>query len=406
MGFIRVFRIGLIAGLRNRRRVIPIAILFLLLFSVVTYQLSKIEAYSTDSLLSSRGVVVEANGDVSVSDVYDYIGTLKSGVREYLAALFVVYYVELIPGELGAITVRAYQGENGGFDWRWVIDETKPTRIIDGRHISSKGEVIVNYGYNFDISSGGLSISHTISPVGSIITIKSGDKSPLKLRIVGVYNVTQPGYNRLTGGAKNLIVMTWEDFSDLVTRIWPDPAGSVSRADYVYVRRLVFLAKGDLMSGKNLESVSEIKTKLTDLLSGDSRFFIQSTQNIDPNAFRSDVTWGLLTILFSIILAFIYAFILVRFKSRDIATLRAIGWSRRDVMGYALGELFMIIVVSYLVSMMILSFFSVIFGIVLTLTPMVYLESIAVMFVTLFFGFIIVNRRVTKIPPEKAFREG
>ena len=406
MGFIRVFNLGLTSGLRNKKRTIPLLLLFLILFSLATYQLLKVESYNTDSLVATRGIIVETTRSITASDSFDDIGNMKSEVDPYVTGIFAVYYVEVIPGELGVISVYAYKNYMN-YDWRWIVDEMKPTRIVYGHHVNSRGEAVINANYRITQSGrGGLTVEQGINGVGSYITLTSGDKPPLKLKIVGVYNTTEPGFTKLSGGVPNLLFISWDDFRDLVERVWSPSASDAKRADFVYIRRVVFLVSGDLLSDTIINNLETVKSKLTSWVSTHAGYDVMSSSNVDPSAFRTDLTWGLTTILFSLVLAFIYAFIIVKFRNKDIAVLRAIGWKKIDVLGYAFGEFFLIIFSAYVLSLVALWLYGIVLNVVLFFTGFVYLASFGLLLASLGFGYFIVSRRVSKISPERAFREG
>ncbi|MGQ4892875.1 MAG: ABC transporter permease [Candidatus Njordarchaeia archaeon] len=404
MGFLRVFNIGLVTGIRNKKRTVPMVILFTILFSIVTYQLVKVNSYSTDALTYTRGIIITANGDVPGSTAYNEISNMYSAVDNYVQAVFVVYYVELIPGTLGMITVKAFEGHSGGYDWRWVLDETKPSKIVIGRHIQARGEAIVNSGYSIQSVSNGMEISQKVGVVGFDITIARGEKSKT-LKVVGLYNTTRPGYQQLAGTSKNLLVVSWEDFKEIVEDIWPSGVENAEKADYVYTRRVIFFAKGDLFSGTISKNLDSAKNTLSTHLSGNPDFSVENRQNVDPAAFRSDLTWSVTTILIAIVLAFIYAFIIVRFKGRDIATLRALGWRRRDVLAYSFGEFFLIIITGYILGVFLLWLYNLVMGVNLIMSSETLGISFGITIIGLLFGYFIVSRRVSAISPIKAFRE-
>ena len=404
MGIFRIFNMGLVTAIRNKKRTIPMVILFTILFSLVTYQLVKVESYNTDSLILTRGVMITATGDVPASTAYDKISQLYNSVDNYVSAVFVVYYLEIVPGSLGIVSVRAYQGVSRGFDWRWVLDEAKPSRITIGRHIESPGEAIINDGYGVKTSGNGINVTQNVRSVGFNIVISRGERSKT-LKVVGLYNSTKPGYNQLSGETKDLLVVGWKDFKEISENIWPNATGNVEKADYVEVRRVIFIAKGDLFSGTISSNLESIKNILSNELQGDPDFDIEQVQNIDPAAFRGDLTWSITTMILSLILAFIYAFIIVRFKGRDIATLRAIGWRKRDVLAFSFGEFFLIIITGYILGLTGLWLYRLMIGAFLYFTPYTYVVSMGLTLVSLIFGYLIVSRRVSGISPIKAFRE-
>lgn len=405
MGFLRIFRIGLTTGIRNKRRTVPMIILFTILSSLIIYQLARVDSYNTDSLLYTRGIVVQPTSTLTAKSAQTKIDALYNDVDNYIQAVFVVYYLELIPNQVGIISVKAYNGKSGGFDWRWVVEETKPTKIIEGRHIEKSGEVIINSHFRISISGyGGTVYSHSKFVLGDKLKISRNGRE-ISLTVVGLYNSTKLGFQQLAGDTPSLMVVSWGDFEKIVTDIWSGGVSKVEDATYVYVKRIIFIAKGDFFAGdvsKNLESA---KNELTTLIATDPTLQIVDIQNIDPSRFKADLTWSLITIIISIVLSFIYAFIIVRFKGKDIATLRAIGWRKRDVLLYSFGEFFLIIIIGYILSILGIYLYKILTGVSMYISLLTYIASLGIVLLGILFGYIIVSRRVSKIPPIKAFKE-
>ena len=404
MGIIRVFKTGLITGIRNKKRTISMIILFTILLSIVLYQISRVDSYNTDSLIYTRGVILSPTHNLSAKDAYQKIDSIYSSVDIYTSAVFVVYYVNIVPGQVAVISVKPFRELSGGFDWRWVVDEIKPTKIVKGRHIESVGEAIINDYYRLSVSSGGIIFSHERIGVGDVITLRGNGKF-VKLKVVGLFNTTKVGFRDLAGDVSSLIVVSWKDFEKIVLDIFGEPISSVDNADFVYVKRVIFLAKGNLLSGEVSKNLRELKNSLAEIVANSKDFKVSAFENIDPSRFKTDLTWAITSIAISIILSFMYAFILVKFKGKDIATLRAIGWSKKDVIFFTFGEFFLIISLSYILSIVAINFYVILLNITLYIPILVYFETLFIAMLSILFGYIIVSRRITKIPPIRAFRE-
>ncbi|MGQ4893630.1 MAG: ABC transporter permease [Candidatus Njordarchaeia archaeon] len=399
MPLFRILAKGFSLAIRAKKRSGAFVILFIVITGWLILQLAILDAYDTDRILDARGVILEPSHELNAASAYESINEIYDAVKNEISGLYIVYYVEVYPGQLGLITVKS-RGKGKPEHIPWVLDLVKPTRIVNGRAINGRGEGLINVNalINYSIP-GGIQIIQS-AKLGDYITLQQGNKK-VDIRIVGMYNASIVSYSKIAKGTENLLYVSWEDFEYFVEDIWPSPADNAEKADYVFVRRIILIAGGDYFSGKALTNVESIRISLTQ--NPIAPFSVTLWGGVDQSIYVSDWFRTVVLLLGAIILGGIYSFLLIRYKKKEIATLRAIGWRGKDVLIFLLGELIFVTIVGFIVGLLGVSAFSTISNL-----PPISFNTIGITFIVILaailFGYYYIWRGILRISPMEAFR--
>lgn len=390
-------------AIRSKKRTYTFLILFMILSAWITLQVSRLDAYSTDNLVRLQGVVLEPTEEISAKDSYSKLSNLNDYISPYIRGMYIVYFYELIPNEIGLVSILPFGNKYSPSDIPWVLEEFKPTKIISGRYIISEKEGIANADFSLEIA-GTMGISLFLSgSIGFVIRITKGDKV-IDIRIVGFVNSSQPGFSQLTNNqVKNIIYVPPETFKDILERIVG--LETLSKSSVIFVRRVVAIVQGGLALSSLKKNLQEVYDKISQLSGELEPFSLKSIEAISPEHYHRDLMMTLLIVMMALFMGVLYAYIIVRFRHRDIAILRAIGWRKKDVHLLMLGEFMYVTVVGYFLSILLSSVYTILVR-APQLTSSSLIISLAIIVIAIMFGYIFISRRVLKIAPMEAFRMG
>jgi len=403
MPFFRLIVRGAMLAIRSKKRTYTFLILFMILSAWITLQVSRLDAYSTDNLVRLQGVVLEPTEEISAKDSYSKLSNLNDYISPYIRGMYIVYFYELIPNEIGLVSILPFGNKYSPSDIPWVLEEFKPTKIISGRYIISEKEGIANADFSLEIA-GTMGISLFLSgSIGFVIRITKGDKV-IDIRIVGFVNSSQPGFSQLTNNqVKNIIYVPPETFKDILERIVG--LETLSKSSVIFVRRVVAIVQGGLALSSLKKNLQEVYDKISQLSGELEPFSLKSIEAISPEHYHRDLMMTLLIVMMALFMGVLYAYIIVRFRHRDIAILRAIGWRKKDVHLLMLGEFMYVTVVGYFLSILLSSVYTILVR-APQLTSSSLIISLAIIVIAIMFGYIFISRRVLKIAPMEAFRMG
>lgn len=368
-----LFTSGIKAAIRQRKRFTVFGILFIFLSGTMILQGLELDSYNTDNLLMARGVVIDNPGGRWITSV---LGEVRGEYR--------VHYATIAGStDLGLISVEGHQQASRQGELPWILEELKPTKLSKGRFPSGQGEFLINNDYT--IGEGGVKFS--VAAIGAHLQIDGVD-----LEVTGIYPEGVVSNLAGTGGAENVIYVHWSDF-DLLNE-----NGNIDRGSHE-IRRIVLTAKGSYITGSAMENREDIFT----ILSGQGYDF-EGSEKLGFSAYRRMLLQTLFTFVSSLFLAALYSFLMVKFRKNEVATLRAIGWSGKEIKTYVLAELFAIILLSYLISLM-FSLIAAHYYYELPITSLItFIGSFSVVLLALSFGWLIISKGVLGVSPMEAFR--
>lgn len=399
----RIFRLGLKYPTRRR-----VSLVFLILFTALSglfiFSYARLDALNTDQLTRSRAIIIDFTQDVRASEVADAISNLNARCGDLVEDVLVAYYVDVCPElGIGMLAVRSLRGTGA---WMWALDEIKPTTVVYGRFIRlGAREALINYNACIAGALDKTNVEFKLGAVGSTLVISRGSMRR-ELKIVGVY---KSDISDLAPEVRVLLYVDWTTFNDFAIHFYPSrEEGEAYERSYVLVKRIIIVLKMtpvDYLTPDVLrERASHVKAHISEVLGGYLNTKAHVRESVNVSGFRGVVSGVATTTIFIFILAIAYAFLIVKFRHWEIATLRALGWRTSAIRTYLLAELVFVCFVGWLLGVLGVSFVSAFYR----LPPISY-SAYAGAFVASFvipqlFGLVIIPRRLLRISPAEAFR--
>jgi len=408
---LRALSKGFVLAKRSKKTWV-FTVLFMLLVWLTITNINDIHKLETDSLLNLRGVSVSfRGGNILTEDRFDnsdFSQNILREVMEYSRGIYLVCgaVLDLRSTKIGLIWVKPYRDKVYRPEMPWIVQEIKPTKIIEGRAINmdADDEALVGREFSlyFQVGENNIYVS---AEVGSKITIEFGSVvAPLV--IVGVssddFSFFAEALSSKLGETINTssILFTTQRFIDSL-------GGELVSRENTYVLRVIITASGEInifnlfsAGGKIDQNRDKIKSIIIE--GGYSGFIDTIAPELSGQEYQQSITIIMLSVLIMLLITMIYAFILVSFRKTDIATLRAIGWGSKHIFALAFGEFVLTILLGYFLG----AVFSAAFFLYnrIPFSGWIYLVSLGIVFVSILVGLIITHRRVLKIPPMEAFR--
>ncbi|MFW9992965.1 MAG: FtsX-like permease family protein [Candidatus Odinarchaeota archaeon] len=331
-GTLRIIRKSVRFGTRSRKRLFIFICIFAFLSGVTLLAVQNLEAENTEALLSEKAVVVTQNSwrNALESDAEDLIGDVGGG---YFSKAYVTKYLDLensIPG--GNMAIKVFGIDSGN---PWANTLVKPNDIKSGHFIQGSKQVLLSS--DFTVTDGAFEY---VPAIGSVINFTAGTETE-RLVVVGKFEKSQ------------LDSFAWmfvdnELFDDIHRRLEGD-YGTIN----IYTYEVVFMAKGstilNFLSGDAYTNVEKTMGEVLPLTGGGTPW--DNPSGIDIESRKSERGLKQMFLAFGIIggviVATMYGFLISRFRTREIAILKAVGYSASSVRIVLLGEILTVSVLGF-----------------------------------------------------------
>ncbi|MHA1991148.1 MAG: FtsX-like permease family protein [Candidatus Hodarchaeales archaeon] len=356
MGFFRLLKQSIIFGTRSRRLFIFIFI-FAILTGVTLFAMDSIFQENSTELLSTKSIVLQASDlepsfekRVNTTFANQYADDMTDD--EDVGSFYVTRYVTIFP-EFYLFSLSSNVWEN---------PEVQPNDIKEGKYVSNFDEVdgmyqvLISAGFNSNYSLGNSSYPYSVtqdSTIGNVLNFGYDSDLIFQSEIVGIFNksTTIDSFS----SDKAWIFIPDRGFDDIVETIF----SSTERDTNVFVSHIVLTAGGStefffgLFGGNANDNLDKIDQNVkTDPRAQNIKFELQNS--VDTTQVRAAATQKDIFLLFggigSTIVATMYAFIIARFRTREIATLKAVGYTARQVRVVLLAEIGTVSLIGYIVS--------------------------------------------------------
>ncbi|UJG43356.1 MAG: ABC transporter permease [Candidatus Heimdallarchaeum endolithica] len=387
---------------RAKKRWITFVIIFALLSAFVTLFVSTFNGYSTEKLMSQKGFYIKAAGtSENAGTVTEQQG---NNFYEEIIALTQVEKVTLFRYfDLGN-SVRIFSVEP---DSRWMFLEAKPSKIVDGKYITKDNEALVSLDASItaDIGNISASLSATLHK-GEVLSFKK-DNNELDITIVGEIEdtINAPGKFKL---------FVSDTTFDQIQEFYSDNSP-------VFCYSIAILVKGDLFKPFN----HDIKNNIETLSPQSSIIWINPddpaetseygvwAEPLVPDARASekqrltDFLYFFVGILGGMILVLLYNALIVWFRKREIAVLRAMGYKKREIRINLLGESLTISLLGFIIGLSAMLIYFWTQGLTFTnqvITPLTLLMSFGIVVGLSIPGLLISSVSFTRVNPILLFK--
>ncbi|MHA1304194.1 MAG: ABC transporter permease [Candidatus Heimdallarchaeaceae archaeon] len=398
MAFWRLIKNSVKFAFRAKRRWITFVIIFALLSAFTTLFISTFNGYTTEELMIHKGFYIKALGAESVSEQQGQAFASDIAALPEVEKVALFRYFDL--GDY--IRVFSVDPES-----RWMFFEAKPSMIEAGHYITGENEAIISLGANIKADVGNITtdVSATLHK-GEVLTFESGSDERT-IEIVGEISdtINAPGKFKL---------FVSDDTFDYIQSHFSDNAP-------VYCYSLALLVKGNLFKPFD----QEIYNNINALAPQTSLLWIDPD---DPTETSVYGTWGeprvpdakntkkarttdflyfIIGILGGMILVLLYNALIVWFRKREIAVLRAMGYRKSEIRINLVGESLTISIIGFIlgISTMLIYFWSQKMTFTnQVITPLTLLMSFGIVVVLSIPGLLISSISFTRVNPILLFK--
>lgn len=326
---------------RAKKRWITFVVIFAFLSAFITFFAGTFNQYATDDLLEQKGFYIKAQNTESVK--------VNASQAEYLVDL-----IEVLPGiesvamfrffDLGDY-IRVFGVDPGS---SWMFKSAKPSLIRNGRYISERNDVVISTGSTIKADLGTFSSNvSAILHIGEQIKFVNAAETTFELNVVGEINDTVNAPDKLR------MFISDEDFDYL--------HDNFADTTPVYCESISVLVIGNLYNPfsdeifENMILYDEPSEPLFTLVNEGS-YGSWVSPDIVAESVKKQRATDFLIFIFGItggiLLTILYNFLIVWFRRREVAVLRAMGYEKREIRINLLGESLTISFVGYLIGIL------------------------------------------------------
>ena len=326
---------------RAKKRWITFVIIFAFLSAFITFFAGTFNQYATDDLLEQKGFYIKAQNTESVKVNASQAEALVDQIEDMVGIESVSMFRFFDLGDY----IRVFGVEPGS---SWMFKAAKPSLIRNGRYISQPNDVVISTGSTIraDLGIFSSNVSATIH-IGEQIKFINALDTTFELNVVGEINDTINAPDKLRMFISN------EDFDYLHENF----ADTIP----IYCESISVLVIGNLYNPfsdeifENMIRYDEPSEPLFTLVNEGS-FGSWIPPDTVAESVKKQRATDFLIFIFGIVggilLTILYNFLIVWFRRREVAVLRAMGYEKREVRINLLGESLTISFVGYLIGIL------------------------------------------------------
>ncbi|MFX1334578.1 MAG: ABC transporter permease [Promethearchaeota archaeon] len=398
MGIYRLLFKSIIFSTRSKRRFIPFVIVFGILSGATIILLYNFDNFSREGLLVHSGVVIKASSmdSVTLSDAESDIGVTDGGSHGLTKAVIFYKYVNF-GGNIRIFSMRP--------KYSWAFDAISPTDLVAGTFPRGNNDVLVPEDALLTLADAQDPVNiYTKFVVGTTIKIGKTADSEFDLRVSGVYK--KP--TAVASDNREWIFITEEAFKTLT-----DAEHLNYDSSQIYIHSISILASGDYLSGNVYNNVDNL--------------YAEFSPDIDPLPQYDDVdhtpkslkeggrSFSFLSLLFGMFGTFmvstLYSYLITRFRRREVAVLKAMGYSKLNVRIVVLSEILVVAITGYIIGLLVIQGYlwnplgrSGAYYYLILLSPTALFAFIAVV-ISCVPGFFLITFRILSVRPIEIFRQ-
>ncbi|MCK4847882.1 MAG: FtsX-like permease family protein [Candidatus Heimdallarchaeota archaeon] len=393
MSKLKLLTKSIVFSTRSRRRFFTFVIVFSILSGATIILLSYFDNFSRQGLLTHKGVVIEASefgtaGALLLSEATNGIGTIPAAEK-------VIYYKYINFGSSLRIISMDPQ-------YPWAFTDLKPNNLISGHFPHHDDQVLISDEALLALEdSEGLTNLYTKPVVGTSFTIGRTVDSTFKLTVSGIFKKPQI----IEADTNWEWIFVTEDAFD----IFVDEQNLNLNADRIFVHSISIIAGGDVFSGAAYDNVDDIASSLIGLDSANFRnpdFTPKTDKDENRNMMFLSLMFG---IFGTFMVSTLYSYLITRFRRREVAVLKAMGYSKWSVRTVVLSEILVVAVTGFVIGLIAIQAFlyftsssSYVFNIILS--PTAVLSFLAVVLSSIP-GFLLITTRILGVRPIEIFRQ-
>ncbi|MFX0092975.1 MAG: ABC transporter permease [Candidatus Hodarchaeota archaeon] len=402
--YVRLLTRGITFSTRSRKRLIVFLIVFAILAGMTILLVERWIEYDREDLLKQRGVILRNSDFGTVSgtegdDLYQQILSL-SQVESATIVKFFNFNSSLAGGNDAGLRIF-------GIDITkpWHFAEVNPSTIVRGGYLETENQVLVSDSAQFQsaYSQNNNTLQTDIIPGNTLSFVNPSKSGVESFYVAGLYE-------EVTGIAndpedREWLILSLEGYEKL--RDYLDI--SVSQT---FTYEITAIALGNPVLGDAYDQTDNLRTEITNLKetnnygSWDAPDWVSKGQKI-PERDRDLLTFTM-GILGSLLVSTMYAYLISRFRRRDIAILKALGYNANQVRMGLLAEILTVAGLGYIVAAGVI-----VFGLTF-LTAAVLVRGVSYLALTVSLGgvvlftvpgMLLVSKKALSVRPIEIFRE-
>ncbi|MHA1166385.1 MAG: hypothetical protein ACTSP4_07270 [Candidatus Hodarchaeales archaeon] len=387
-GTFRMVRKSIRFGLRSRKRLLVFICIFSFLSGVTLLAVQNLEAENKENLLTEKAIRVKQSGWNSVQ--YTAASSMIDSIGEntHTSKVYVTRYINIG----GNLRIFSLDTRNP-----WANNLVKPNDIIKGHFIQGYSQVLLSSDYSLTIGD-----FDYIPAIGSKIDFTAVSGSAIPLNVVGKFDKPAADVS------DNAMWMILKDdlFDEILLTL---------STNTVYVYEMIIVAKGSTILNFLFPDayihVDGLETYLPTVLGGgwSSPEVPQTTARRSERGLKQMfLAFG---IIGGVIVATMYGFLISRFRTREIAILKAIGYTAGSVRIVLLGEIFTVSILGFILAAVLIQ--GGMYGNA-ALIQTVYVEnllfsttallSFVIIILSNLLGLVIISKRSVSVRPMELFR--
>ncbi len=406
MGTVRLMRKAILVATRARKRLAIFVIIYAILAGMVILSIGRLAGYNTTGLVDQKSVVLEATDfDTVTYDEAEQDSTTFEHI-EGVEKVVSIYYVNF---EGGGNTIRIFGIDPSD---RWAFENIKPDVISSGRYIERDGEILISENANLttlysQTVDGRTGTIFTEPGLGDSITfVAQGETKTFE--VVGTFEEGQvdddPG--------NTWMVVTVDDlFEEILQDVLNVHKTQPEINTVLFCYKIVIVAEGSVFWSAvrgggvwdNVQGIVDYLDAATLQGTYETPDYTKKADN--KNEVIADMMLITAAFLGGALAASMYAFLITRFRRIEIATLKAIGYTNRNVWIMALGEILLASFAGFILGLLGISVYLGLTGeTVVIFSRTTLLTAFLIVVLIQVPAFIWSNKRTLKIPPAEALR--
>jgi len=390
LGKLKLLTKSIVFSTRSRRRFFTFVIVFAILSGATIILISYFDNFSRQGLLYHKGVVVKASefgtpGALLLSEAQPEIGTIPAAER-------VIYYKYINFGS----SLRIFSLDS---QYPWAFTDLQPNNLIAGHFPQKNTQVLVSEEALLALEdSEGTTNVYTKPVVGTSFTIGDSANSTFKLTVSGIFKKTDV----ISHDSLEWIFLTESAFGTITNTEYLNSSGIE-----IFVHSISIIAGGDVFSGAAYDNVDDIANSLSLDAKYESPDYQRKTNKDESrNMMFLSLMFG---IFGTFMVSTLYSYLITRFRRREVAVLKAMGYNKWSVRTVVLSEILVVAVTGFVIGLIGIQAFlylssssSYVYNIIFS--PTAFLSFFAVVLSSIP-GFLLITTRILGVRPIEIFRQ-
>ncbi|PWI47251.1 hypothetical protein CEE45_12710 [Candidatus Heimdallarchaeota archaeon B3_Heim] len=404
MGQLKLLTKSIVFSTRSRRRFFTFVAVFAILSGATIILINYFDGFSRQELLDQRGIVLKASafGTPSPLSLFEAESNSPVGIgindgQTLAGASKVIFYKYVDFGS----TLRIFSMNPS---YPWAFSDLKPSNLAKGHFPYSTHQVLVSEDITMTLADaeGGNQI-YTKPGLGTLFTLGTAITDPFELKISGIFK--KPAVAE--ADSREWIFLTEKAFTTLI-----DESHLDFTENEIYIHSITVIAGGDVFLGGTYTEVDRLAAELRPLSQGGSANFNEPlfTPKSEKNELRNMMFLSLIFGLFgTFVVSTLYSYLITRFRRREVAVLKAMGYSKWSVRIVVLSEILVVAITGFAFGLLGIQAFlyltrssAYVFNIVFSSTALLSFLAVVLSSVP---GFILITTRILGVRPIEIFRQ-